>query len=484
MLAHADASVRAFLLATAALSTFTLEHAQALSGREDAEAILETLRHRQFFLTRLSGEPPTYRYHPLFHEFLHHEAQHALPPEEWLRLRLQAAILTEADGWLETAAQLFIEAQAWAELTCLVLRIAPGLVAQGRHVLLEHWIEQVPPAVRERSAWLLYWRGTAQVYAGRMQSGRRLLERAYTGFESAGEREGLLLAWGGIIETFSFEWDDFSPVGGWLARIESALPEDLLRLPVPVVARLLSVGGTIELTQRVHPVNLRLVNLAKAVLGRPDFEAAYGPAMNLLLMHLNFRGESEEAQAMLDTVMGTPQFRDWPPLGQMLFGNMRATFAWLTGHPELAYEYVAAVLGQAEETGIHGIDFITLAQGTYAALIAGDRPRALEFLTRMQALLRPDRRGDMVHFQVQMGVYKLLCGDLGGARCDLQQAAEDGERLGLGLGSVPVAQASLTWVLALEGKFNRARTLIRETLARTQASSTAHPEFEVRVALA
>jgi LuxR family maltose regulon positive regulatory protein len=407
VLAHAETAVRAFLLATAVLSTFTLEHAQALSGRADAEAILETLRHRQFFITKLSDEPPTYRYHPLFHEFLRHEASHTLPPDEWLRLRLQAAILVEADGWLETAAQLFIEVHAWAELTCLVLRIAPRLVAQGRHLLLEHWIGQVPPAVRDRSAWLLYWRGTAQVYAKGMKSGRRLLERAYAGFESAGEREGLLLAWGGIIETFSFEWDDFSPVGGWLDRVESALPEYLLRLPAPVVERLLSAGTTLEMTHRAHPITLRLVELARTVLDRSDFAAAHGAAITLRLTDLLFSGAFEEAQTMLDTVMGTPQFPHWPPLGQMLFGQMRAVCAWQTGRPDLAREQAAAILRQAEQTGIHVADFTTLAQGAYAALTAWDRPQALEYLARMQVLLRPDRRTEAQHFHSISGVYEL-----------------------------------------------------------------------------
>jgi LuxR family maltose regulon positive regulatory protein len=77
----------------------------------------------------------------------------------------------------------------------------------------------------------------------------------------------------------------------------------------------------------------------------------------------------------------------------------------------------------------------------------------------------------------------LISGDLHGARRDIEQAVENQERLCFAFG-VLIGRAALAWVLALEGKFDRARTLIRETLARTQAAGTASIEFELRVAAA
>ena len=141
------------------------------------------------------------------------------------------------------------------------------------------------------------------------------------------------------------------------------------------------------------------------------------------------------------------------------------------------------MLRQAEETGIHGNDFLTLAQGAYAALSVRDGPRALAYLTRLQTLLRPDRRGDAAHLDTLTGGYKMLAGDLQGARCDLERGADMVERLGMGFAAL-IARAMLAWVLTLSGELDRARTLIRETLARTQAAGAASIEFESRVALA
>ena len=483
VLARCSPTEHAFLMATAPLATFTLAQAQALTGREDAEEVLETLRCGQFFVTRLSADPPSYRCHPLLHEFLRHEARRRLTAQEWLRLRLQAATLAEAAGAIATAAALCIESRAWSELTGLLCRAAPALVTQGRHALLVQWIGQVPAHIMETSAWLAYWLGTAQVYAGQTRPGRALLERAYRGFASARELHGMLLAWGGVIESYSFEWDDVSAVADWARRIEAELPADLPGLPAPVVARLLGAGMALEVSQRADPVTRRLVELAGIALGDPALEMARGSAMTLLLIDRLYGGDFTEAQAMLELVTGAPGFSDWPPLPRMLFRQFEAACAWQTGHPERTYELVEQVLREAEETGIHGSDFVTTTQGVYAALSVRDGPRALGYLKRLAALLRPDRRGDAAHLGALTGCWKLLAGDLLAAQGDIARAAEAVESLGMGFAAL-VAWAMLAWVLALQGLFDQARGLIHRTIERARAAGTASIEFESLVVLA
>lgn len=180
VLTRCDPAERAFLVAIAPLATFSPFQARKLTGRKDAEEVLETLRCGQFFITRLSAQPAAYRRHPLFHEFLRHEARRTLAAPEWRRLRLRAAALAEADGDDQTAALLCIDAAAWAELTGLICRIAPALVTQGRHALLEAWIGQVPPDLLDTFPWLCYWLGTAQVYTGQTLGRSSTLHRELT----------------------------------------------------------------------------------------------------------------------------------------------------------------------------------------------------------------------------------------------------------------------------------------------------------------
>jgi DNA-binding SARP family transcriptional activator len=167
----------------------------------------------------------------------------------------------------------------------------------------------------------------------------------------------------------------------------------------------------------------------------------------------------------------------------MLFGQFKAACAWQTGNPELAYDLVEQVLREADETGIHGGDFVTTTQGVYAALSVRDGTRALQYLARLPSLLRPDRRGDAAHLGALTGCHKLLVGDLSGACDEIERAAETVETLGMGFAAL-VARAMLAWVLLLLGELASARDLIGETLSRTRAAGTASIEFESRVALA
>jgi LuxR family maltose regulon positive regulatory protein len=59
-----------FLLACSALELLTPEGCAAVTGRSDAGRLLETLCDEHVLLDRCDPTVPSYRYHPLFHEFL------------------------------------------------------------------------------------------------------------------------------------------------------------------------------------------------------------------------------------------------------------------------------------------------------------------------------------------------------------------------------------------------------------------------------
>ena len=86
--------VRMFLLETAVLPTLTPALCRAVSGRDDAEDVLDDLYRRNLFLAEVGAQhgpadddgddaPPVYRYHDLFRDFLRQrlrrELQHGRP---------------------------------------------------------------------------------------------------------------------------------------------------------------------------------------------------------------------------------------------------------------------------------------------------------------------------------------------------------------------------------------------------------------------
>jgi LuxR family maltose regulon positive regulatory protein len=187
-----DPFARAFLLETATLPELTPQACRAVTGREDAAAILDDLYRRNLFLVRLAGGPgaeradgATYRYHELFRSFLRERLRREAP--EWLRqLHRRAAAADPAN-----AAEHLLDAALWDEAAEAIAR-AGGLTDR-----LRARVEALPAEVQEAHPQLLLWLGRA--YGRRPGAGPAVeaLDRARAAFAAAGdaEGEGEALAW-------------------------------------------------------------------------------------------------------------------------------------------------------------------------------------------------------------------------------------------------------------------------------------------------
>src|SRR4030095_15822809 len=81
VLASLPEGMQRFLQVSALLPTMTAAMAQRLTGRDDAEAVLEDLYRRGLFTDRRATEPPTYQYHDLFRAFLTRRHETAVAPD-------------------------------------------------------------------------------------------------------------------------------------------------------------------------------------------------------------------------------------------------------------------------------------------------------------------------------------------------------------------------------------------------------------------
>src|SRR5262249_38957124 len=68
-----------FLLQSSVLDNLTGEACAAVTGRADAEQLLAAIHQRHVFLNRLESTQPTYRYAPLFQEYLQHTLRVEMP---------------------------------------------------------------------------------------------------------------------------------------------------------------------------------------------------------------------------------------------------------------------------------------------------------------------------------------------------------------------------------------------------------------------
>jgi LuxR family maltose regulon positive regulatory protein len=156
VLERQDPFVRMFLIETAILHDLTPAVCAAVTGREDAGAILDELYTRNLFLVELGDAPaalaPTYRYQDLFREFLRERLRREAP--EWARrLHLRAARVERAPA---RRMRHYLEAGAWEEAVALLDELAEPLITQGALGTLRAWVEALPEEVREQRPDLTY----------------------------------------------------------------------------------------------------------------------------------------------------------------------------------------------------------------------------------------------------------------------------------------------------------------------------------------
>lgn len=164
--------------------------AVALSGYQQAPALLERLASLSLFIDRRETEPVVYVFHALFREFLSRrfEAEHT--SGELARLRLRAGRLLIAAGQVDAGLQILVDAQHWDDALEAILHAAPRYVADGRTQALVGRIDGMPAAMRDR---LSYWRGYCLLETDPVSALADLVS-AHAGCAAAGDVDGELLA--------------------------------------------------------------------------------------------------------------------------------------------------------------------------------------------------------------------------------------------------------------------------------------------------
>jgi LuxR family transcriptional regulator, maltose regulon positive regulatory protein len=201
-----DPFVRMFLLETAVLPNLTPTLCQAVTGRADAEAILDALYRRNLFLVEIRDkrfeighgngyklQPPTphrlsssYRYHDLFRTFLRERLRRELP--EWPPRLYRRAAAAETDPALRI--QLYLAGELWEEAARTIAETGSDFIQTGSFVLLQRWIDALPGAVREAHPQLLLLLGICKWEQYELAEGRVLFEQALRKFTAAGDQEG------------------------------------------------------------------------------------------------------------------------------------------------------------------------------------------------------------------------------------------------------------------------------------------------------
>jgi ATP/maltotriose-dependent transcriptional regulator MalT/DNA-binding SARP family transcriptional activator len=425
ILAKTSAEIREFLLQTSFFSRMTSRMAARLTGNSKAGRILPYLVRNNYFTQMFAHSEPVYQYHPLFRGFLQAHADDHYPRQTICRIQRDAARLLVESGQIEDAVELLREADDWEELAPLLLLEAEQLVAQGRGKTLQHWLAGIPAAVLENSPWLSYWLGICQLPFAPHES-RGHFEQAFHAFEATEDAAGTLLTWSGIIDTFFYELNDYTPLDLWIERLEERIRMNPA-FPSPAIETRVSAAMVCALMWR-QPHHPDMEQWLKRALSRTDAVQDAGLRMQACFNAANYHlwmGNLEESAIIIDEISRIAQSPNSHPLMTITSKWLEAELANCTAAPETSAIRIAEEgLALAASSGVHILDHLLFAQEAYSALNHGDTAQSEVYLKKMEATLHGNRRHTHCHFHYLASWHNFLLGNVARALAHAEKALD------------------------------------------------------------
>lgn len=141
--------IRDFLLKTAILDRLSAPLCEAVTGRADAQRLLEDIEAEGLFILPLDRERRWYRYHHLFADFLRLQLERTLP-QSLRDLNSRASRWFAAAGLPLEAVAYAMKAEDYDAAAALVEEHAHAMLKVGAMARVEEWIGGLPPSVIDR----------------------------------------------------------------------------------------------------------------------------------------------------------------------------------------------------------------------------------------------------------------------------------------------------------------------------------------------
>ncbi len=383
-----DERTRRFLLDTAYLREMTAPSAQRLSGDAQAGEILDALHRNNYFVSLRDVEPePVYQYHPMLRDFLQARAEETLAKEQRRDLQRRSAGEMEQAGSVEDAVALYCTSHDWEEVARVIELHAPAMLAQGRGETLAHWVEELPPEVRARRPWTVYWSAASLAHVA-PREGRVRYEKAFELFrtQTAPDALGMMQAAAGAMFSIVYELDDCSLLDRWIAVIDEA-EKGPVKLPSREIEAEVAASMFISLTLRQpqrRDIKRWLERALAAANGVPDVNLRMFAGV-LAALTLMWTGLFVRAAELLEGMRLASREQGVSPFSQITLKNIEAMYATLLADGPACKAAMQAGLQVAGATGVATWSFQLLLYGYGGALGSGDLVGAAALAKRLHA---------------------------------------------------------------------------------------------------
>jgi LuxR family maltose regulon positive regulatory protein len=450
------APVRRFLVETSALTTVTGPVCASLTGRADAGVLLEELARRGLFLTeyRENSGATSYRYHPLFAEFL--ARQRSGWPES-SRAELHRRAATAEPDPLAVIGHI-VAAGEPERAADLLERDGPALLARGRVGSLRELVAGVPAKLTAARPSLLVLHGDLAFAAGDLSAARHMFERALTMLAGEADRGSVC---GKLADCLYLQGQ--AEDGDRLLDRALAAPMD----PLPRVRLLLSRARIARIRQRPADAGEAFAEAVElAVGGDPEVVAAVVAAATTHVVPgvCLIRGGVDQLERLADTAQRVLPAKAGP--ARLHADGAAVAVDCLRGRFDDIVPRAGGILREYERFG-GAPPLFGYAMAGFAVLAANARDAPLDELL---AELEP-RANALVRDTFLYAISWFVIGRAQWLAENLVAAREAHEKMREALappGSASIIKVhalSLDGLLALsEGDHRRAETLLREAI--------------------
>jgi LuxR family maltose regulon positive regulatory protein len=389
VLARQPDEVVGFLLETSVLERLSGQLCDAVTGRDDGQALLEEIERANLFLVPLDEVRGWWRYHELFADLLRARLrqQH---PERVPELHRAAATWSEANGLADDAVRHALAAGDAAWAARLVERHADALLLRSEGATAQRWLAALPPGLVGSRPRLLLTQARLALLSGRVEVAEGLLDAAERASEDGA---------GGIDEPYA---PSIGRAASLLANVPATIAIDRAYLAelrgdadraIGFANRALAETGEGEWMLASHASGYlgvaewlrgRLADAERALLSTIGRWRAAGERY-LAVRGCHHLGQVQRAQGRLDAALATYRLAleiaaapDRPILPATGIGHVGvAEVAYQRGELEVALEHVVEGIGRCRQlaytqplaTGLATLAWIRQAEGNRSSAV-------------------------------------------------------------------------------------------------------------------
>jgi len=363
---------RNMVMQLALLPVMTLEMARRLTETERAVRLLKWLHRNNNFVELQALEVPTYRFHPLFREFLLDQLKLSSSEAELHKLQNKAAELLEGAGFRSAARELYGSSGEWGKVVELICVDAPTKFRQGRIRSLEKSIGELPEAVIAEYPWLSYWLGATRMFFD-PRGAHQFFSAAFELFQEADDVAGSLAAWSGAVNSLLGEWGDMRMLDQWIGRGEILFPEDGPFPKGPMAPHAITAMCSALSICRPHSANLdKYVRKTHELITTSSDRTFSLMGCNLLLIFYAWMGELSKMRMLVEAIRPDMESENASDAHRVMWAAAEAWFDLVSGNPEKSIASSVSALELGEKCGVHMFDYKFHGMATQANLILGN----------------------------------------------------------------------------------------------------------------